>query len=95
MGRKVGAVLPFSVGELGPQFPSNAMSLGSRLTFILSGILIHPIQPFGYSRHGRSLYGRRLEIGEGGAVPLSMGELGPHLTQCGLGRGLPPYQVAS
>ena len=23
------------------------------------------------------------------------GELGPHLTQCGLGRGLPPYQVAS
>ena len=24
-----------------------------------------------------------------------MGELGPHLTQCGLGRGLRPYQVAS
>jgi len=23
------------------------------------------------------------------------GELGPHLTQCGLGRGLSPYQVAS
>jgi len=22
-------------------------------------------------------------------------ELGPHLTQCGLGLGLPPYQVAS
>jgi len=21
-------------------------------------------------------------------------ELGPHLTQCGLSRGLPPYQVA-
>jgi len=29
------------------------------------------------------------------AVPLSMGELGPHLTQCCLGQGLPPYQVAS
>jgi len=29
-------------------------------------------------------------------VPLSMGkELGPHLTQCGLGRGLPPCQVSS
>jgi len=27
-------------------------------------------------------------------VPL-LGELGPHLTQCRLGRGLPPYQVAS
>jgi len=24
-----------------------------------------------------------------------LGRLGPHLTQCGLGRGLPPYQVAS
>jgi len=27
----------------------------------------------------------------GAAVPLSRGELGPHLIQCGLGRGLPPY----
>jgi len=32
---------------------------------------------------------------EGAAVPLSGGEAGPHLTQCGLGRDLPPYQVAS
>jgi len=32
----------------------------------------------------------------GGAVPLSVEELGPHLTQCRLGRGLLPlYQVAS
>ena len=32
----------------------------------------------------------------GAAVPLSVrGELRPHLTQCGLGRGLPPYQVTS
>ena len=30
-----------------------------------------------------------------GAVPLWGDELGPHATQCGLGRGLPPYQVAS
>jgi len=30
---------------------------------------------------------------ERAAVPLSVGELGPHLTR-GLGRGLPPYQVA-
>ena len=29
------------------------------------------------------------------AVLLSVGELGPHLTQCRLGRGIPPYQVAS
>jgi len=30
----------------------------------------------------------------GAAVTLSVGELGPHLTQCGMGRGLPPHQVA-
>jgi len=30
-----------------------------------------------------------------GAVPLLGGGLGPHVTQCCLGRGLPSYQVAS
>jgi len=30
----------------------------------------------------------------GDAVPLSVGELGLHLTQCSLGQGLPPCQVA-
>ena len=30
----------------------------------------------------------------GGAVPV-WGEIGPHPTQCGLGWGLPPYQVES
>jgi len=29
-----------------------------------------------------------------GAVPLFWGELGCHLTQCGVGQDLPPYQVA-
>jgi len=32
---------------------------------------------------------------EGAAVSLSGGGLVPHLTQCGLGRDLRPYQVAS
>jgi len=31
----------------------------------------------------------------GAAVPLSRGKLGPRLSQCGLGRGLLPYQMAS
>ena len=31
----------------------------------------------------------------GAAMPLSVAELGLHLTPCGLGQGLPPYQVAS
>jgi len=35
------------------------------------------------------------EGGRGAVVLLSRGELGPCLTQCGLGRGLPLYQVAS
>jgi len=31
-----------------------------------------------------------------GSVPIwGRGELGPHVTQCRLGHGLPPYQVAS
>jgi len=41
------------------------------------------------SRLATTDMGRKL-----GAVPLGV-ELGPHLTQCGLGRGLPPYLVAS
>ena len=45
------------------------------------------VPPFGYNRHEPKRWGA--------AVPLLGGELGSHLTQCGLGRGLPPYQVAS
>ena len=44
-------------------------------------------RPFDHNRHGTK--------SGGPAVSLSVGELGPHLTQCRLGRGLPPYQVAS
>ena len=44
-------------------------------------------RPFTHNRHGPK---------RGGAVPLSgERELGPHLTQCSLGRGLSLYQVAS
>ena len=41
----------------------------------------------GHNRHGPQR--------GGSAVPLSRGELGVCLTQCGLGRGLLPYQVSS
>jgi len=40
---------------------------------------------------GQNDMGREVGVG----VPLSAGELGPHLTQSRLSRGLPPYQVAS
>jgi len=33
--------------------------------------------------------------GRGCCAPFGWGDLGPHLTQYGLRRGLPPYQVAS
>jgi len=33
--------------------------------------------------------------GKGCCAPFLGGEMGPHLTQCGLGRGLPLYKVAS
>jgi len=36
-----------------------------------------------------------IDMGRKLGVPLWGGELGPHLTQFGLGRGLPPYQMAS
>jgi len=39
-----------------------------------------------------------IDIGQkvGGLLcPFRVGELGPHLTQRRLGRGLPPYQLAS
>jgi len=32
---------------------------------------------------------------EGAVLPLSLGAAAPHVTQSGLSRGLPPYQVAS
>jgi len=33
------------------------------------------------------------KVGGGCGAPLRGGELGLHLTQCGLGRGLSPHQV--
>jgi len=41
---------------------------------------------------GRNNMGRKVG---GCCVPFRGGELDPHLTQCRLGRGLPPNQVAS
>jgi len=43
------------------------------------------------------LFGRNRDgpkIGKGLRTLLGKGELGPHLTQCFLSRGLPPFQVA-
>jgi len=39
----------------------------------------------------QSKVGRKVE---GAALPLFVGDLDPYLTQCRLGRGVPPYQVS-
>jgi len=82
MGRKLGTLLPFWGGGAG--FRSNTMSFWLRPTQS-SGILIHPaICPqYTWAEH----WGFRPLLEEG--------ELGSHLTQCRLGWGLPPCQVAS
>jgi len=76
---------------------------GPMPTSMPSGILIHPavwpkqtwaVEYCGLNR-GRLVtihMGRKL----GDCAPfVGEGQLGPHLAQCGLGRGLPPYHVAS
>ena len=65
--------------------PSNTMLSGLRPTYQVAS---WSIMPFGYIRHGP-------KSGCGLLCPFLWGELGPHLTQYGLGQGLSPYQVAS
>ena len=91
MGRKVGSAMPLfwgaqQVGDPAPP-PSNTMWPGPRPTSVPNGTLIHPAI---WPHNGRvPKWG-----GELLCLFWGVGELGPHLTQCGLGRGLPPYQVA-
>jgi len=82
MGRKLGSVPPFLWGgELGPHVTQSCLGLRPYQVASWS------IQPYGHNRHGPKIWWR--------CAPLGEGELGPHLTQCGQGRGLPPCQVSS
>ena len=89
-----GAV-PLSVRVGGARSPSNNVAWAeayllikwhpdqsSRLARIDMGIAAYRCSPYKTAKVGA-------------AVPLSVGELGLHITQCGLGRGLPPYQVGA
>ena len=80
-GRKLGAVVPLWGGGAGS--PSNTMSPGPTPISLPSGILIHP-----------AVWPQQTWAENWGAVPFGEGEQGPHLTQCGLGQGLPPYRMA-
>jgi len=82
MGQKLGAVPPFWRGELGHHLIQCHLAdayLPTKWNLDLS------------SRLAAIDMGRKL-----GFVRLYfLGKLGPHLAQSRLGRGLPPYQVAS
>jgi len=65
--------------------PCNTMWPGPWSTSIPSGDFIH--QPFGHNGHCPKF--------GGGCAPLGEGELGPHLTQCRQGRGIPACKVSS
>jgi len=80
MGRKLGAV-PFGGGGVGFHL---TMWPGPRPTFLPIGILIH-----------LAVWPQQTWAKIEGLCPLGEGELGPHLIQCGQGRLLPHYQVAS
>jgi len=60
------------------------MSRGPTATSVPSGILMH-----------LAVWQQYIWAENWGLRPLFGEELGPHLTLCRLGRGLPPYQVAS
>jgi len=76
-GRKVGGsggAVPLYMGRAGS--PSNKMWPGSRPTSVLNGILIHP-----------AIWPQQTWAENWGICPFFLGgELGPHLTQCGLGK---------
>jgi len=75
-GPKIGGCAPLG----GAGSPCNTIMPGPTSTSLSSGILIHPaVWP----------QQTRAENGGWGGVLLFKGELGPHVTQCGLGRGLP------
>ena len=83
-GPKIGGLCPFRGGEAGS--PSDTKSPGLRPTSIPSGILMHPAVCD--NKNGPKIWGGLCPLFEGGELVL-------HLAQCGLGRGLLPYQAAS
>ena len=76
MGQNWGCPAPFLEGV---GSPSNTMSPGPRSTSVPSGILIHP-----------AVWPQQTWGENWGLCPSWGGEVGPHLTQC----GLPPCQVS-
>ena len=83
MGRKLGRGLSPLFGE-GTGSPSNTKLPEPWPTSIPSGSLIHP-----------AIWPQQIWAENWGLCPCRGGEVGPHLTQCGQGRGLPACQGTS
>jgi len=81
-GPKIWGSAPFWGGGAGS--PSNTNSPGPRPSSIPSDILINAV-----------ISPQQIWTENWGICPFGEGELGPYLTQCGQGRGLPACQVSS
>jgi len=85
--RKLEGCAPFWEGELGPHVTHGGMGRG--------------LPPYNRTKWhldpSSSLATMDMDrkLGRGAVPPFWGGELGPHLAHCGLGRGLPPRQLAS
>ena len=88
VGRNVGATVPLSVGRAEGSHPAQC-----RLDQDLPRVASSYIQTFGHNRHGLRVR-KPPKWGRLYCAPFR-GDLDPHLTQCRLSLGLPPYQVAS
>ena len=81
--KRAGAAAPFAGAGAGS--PYKTRWPGPMSTSVLSGVLIHPAD------WPQETWAENCV----GSVPFFLRELGLHVTQSRLGRGLPPYQVAS
>ena len=81
IGQKLGGWHAFFLEAAGS--PSNTKSPEQRPTSIPSGILVYP-----------AVWPQRTLAENWGLCPFRGEELCPHLTQCRVGRRLPPYQAA-
>jgi len=85
MGRKWEVVPPFFGGGTGS--PSNTVAWAEAYLHTKCRLNRSSRLASGHNGYGPKIGGVSHFLGGG--------EQGPHLTQCGRGRGLPPYQVSS
>ena len=92
---KIGGCAPFGEGKLGPNLRQCGLGWGLPLYQVASW----SVQPLGHNTHGSCIIQTQakpapINFESGGLLcPFPWEELGPHLTQCGLGQGLPTWSI--